>query len=100
MILNFTGELIGDCGLVRQTVDGTDEIEIGYHVRRDQWGHGYASEAARACRDYGFANLKVDKLISLIRPENIASPRRKEWHDDMERSHQSESATLRLRNQA
>jgi RimJ/RimL family protein N-acetyltransferase len=75
MILNSTGELIGDCGLVRQTVDGTDEVEIGYHVRRDQWGHGYASEAARACRDYGFANLKVDKLISLIRPENIASRR-------------------------
>ena len=76
MILNSTGgELIGDCGLVRQTVDGTNEIEIGYHVRRDQWGRGYASEAARACRDYGFANLKVDKLISLIRPENIASRR-------------------------
>jgi RimJ/RimL family protein N-acetyltransferase len=75
MILNSTGELIGDCGLVRQIVDGTDEMEIGYHVRRDQWGQGYASEAARACRDYGFANLKVDKLISLIRPENIASRR-------------------------
>ncbi len=75
MILHSTGELIGDCGLVRQTVDETDETEIGYHVRRDQWGQGYASEAARACRDYGFANLKVDKLISLIRPENIASCR-------------------------
>src|SRR5271165_4118167 len=37
MILNSTGELIGDCGLVRQTVDGADEIEIGYHVRRDLW---------------------------------------------------------------
>ena len=75
LILNSTGELIGDCGLVRQSVDGTDEIEIGYHVRRDQWGHGYATEAARACRDYGFANFNVDKLISLIRPENIASRR-------------------------
>jgi len=75
MILNSTGELIGDCGLVRQSVDGADEIEIGYHVRRDLWGHGYATEAARACRDYGFANLKVDRLISLIRPENLASCR-------------------------
>ncbi len=75
MILNSTGELIGDCGLVCQTVDGTDQVEIGYHVRRNQWGQGYATEAARACRDYGFANLKVDKLVSLIRPENIASCR-------------------------
>jgi [ribosomal protein S5]-alanine N-acetyltransferase len=75
MILNATGDLIGDCGLVRQSVDGLDEIEIGYHVRRDLWCQGYASEAAQACRDYGFANLKVDRLISLIRPENLASCR-------------------------
>jgi RimJ/RimL family protein N-acetyltransferase len=75
MILKSTRELIGDCGLVRQSVDAVDEIEIGYHVRRDLWNQGYASEAARACRDYGFANLNVDRLISLIRPENLASRR-------------------------
>jgi [ribosomal protein S5]-alanine N-acetyltransferase len=75
MILKSTRELIGDCGLVTQSVDGVDEIEIGYHVRRDLWNQGYASEAARACRDYGFANLKVDRLLSLIRPENLASRR-------------------------
>jgi [ribosomal protein S5]-alanine N-acetyltransferase len=75
MILNSTNELIGDCGLVRQSVDGVDEVEIGYHMRRDLWGQGYASEAARACRDYGFANLGVIRLISLIRPENLASRR-------------------------
>jgi [ribosomal protein S5]-alanine N-acetyltransferase len=75
MIRNATGELIGDCGLVRQSVDGADEIEIGYHVRRDLWGHGYATEAARACRDHAFATLRTDRLISLIRPENLASRR-------------------------
>ena len=75
MILNSTGELIGDCGLIRQSVDGVDEIEIGYHARRDLWGQGYASEAAQACRDHGFANLAVGRLISLIRPENLASRR-------------------------
>lgn len=75
MVLNSTGELIGDCGLVRQRVDGVDEIEIGYHTRRDLWGRGYATEAARACRDYGFANFTVDRLISLIRPENLPSRR-------------------------
>ena len=74
-VLKSTGDLIGDCGLVRQSVDGVDELEIGYHVRRDLWGKGYATEAAQACRDYGFANLKVDRLISPIRPENLASRR-------------------------
>jgi len=75
MILKSTCQLIGDCGLVSQSVDGVDEIEIGYHVRRDLWGQGYATEAARACRDHGFATLGTDRLISLIRPENLASRR-------------------------
>ncbi len=75
MLLKTSGELIGDCGLTVQPVDGTDEIEIGYHVRRDHWGQGLATEAARACRDYGFAHLPVDHIISLIRPENLPSRR-------------------------
>jgi [ribosomal protein S5]-alanine N-acetyltransferase len=75
MVLKSTGGLIGDCGLTVQSVDNTDKIEIGYHVRRDHWGQGLATEAARACRDYGFARLPVDHLISLIRPENLPSRR-------------------------
>jgi ribosomal-protein-alanine N-acetyltransferase len=75
MVLKSSGEVIGDCGLTRQTVDGEDEIEIGYHVRRDLWGQGLAPEAARACRDYGFARLGAERQISLIRPENLPSRR-------------------------
>lgn len=75
MVLKSTGGLIGDCGLTVQSVDSADEIEIGYHVRRDHWGQALATEAARACRDYGFARLPVDHLISLIRPENLPSRR-------------------------
>jgi [ribosomal protein S5]-alanine N-acetyltransferase len=43
MVLKSSGEVVGDCGLAPQTVDGTDEIEIGYHVRRDRWGRGPGS---------------------------------------------------------
>jgi ribosomal-protein-alanine N-acetyltransferase len=46
MILKSSNELIGDCGLTVQEVDGIGEIEIGYHVRRDLWGQGLATEAA------------------------------------------------------
>ncbi len=67
--------LIGDCGLVVQEVDGIEEIEIGYHIRRDLWGKGLATEAAQACRYFGFGQLGFDKLISLINPANIASRR-------------------------
>jgi ribosomal-protein-alanine N-acetyltransferase len=75
MVLKSRGELVGDCGLTRQTVDGTDEIEIGYHVRRDLWGRGFAPEAARACRDHGFARISAERLISLVRVGNLPSRR-------------------------
>jgi ribosomal-protein-alanine N-acetyltransferase len=75
MILKSCGELVGDCGLTLQDVEGANEIEIGYHVRRDLWGQGLATEAARACRDLGFARLPAERLISLIRPENLPSRR-------------------------
>jgi len=75
VVLKSSGELIGDCGLTVQDLDDVHEIEIGYHVRRDLWGQGLATEAARACRDYGFAQLPVERIISLIRPENVGSRR-------------------------
>ena len=75
MVLKENGELIGDCGLVWQDVDGVQEPEIGYHVHRSLWGQGMATEAARAVRDYAFATLGCDHVISLIRPENMPSRR-------------------------
>jgi [ribosomal protein S5]-alanine N-acetyltransferase len=75
MILKSSGELIGDCGLIRQIVDEVEEVEIGYHVRKDLWRKGLATETAQACRDYGFRTLPLDRLVSLIRPENQPSRR-------------------------
>jgi len=75
MVLKSTGELVGDCGLAVQSVDDRNEVELGYHTRRDLWGQGLATEAARACREYGFKTLPVARLISLIRPENLPSRR-------------------------
>jgi ribosomal-protein-alanine N-acetyltransferase len=66
---------IGDCGIIVQQVDGERLYEIGYHLRRDFWGQGLATEAAVACREWAFTHLKTDRLISLIRPENLASRR-------------------------
>ncbi len=61
-------ELIGDCGIILQHVEGESLYEIGYHLRRDFWGQGLATEAAVACRDWAFGHLKTDRLISRIRP--------------------------------
>jgi len=75
MVLKSRGELIGDCGIIRQEVEGEQFFEIGYHLRRDLWGQGFATEAATSCRDWAFAHLPVDRVISLIRPENAPSRR-------------------------
>lgn len=64
----------GYCGLLLQEdVDGKDEVEIGYGLIRKYWHNGYASEAAIACKNYGFKALGLNKIISLIRPENTPS---------------------------
>ncbi len=73
MDLKSSGDMIGDCGITLQDVDGEPLPEIGYHLRRDMWGHGLAIEAAQACRDYGFQQLRLESIISLIRPENMPS---------------------------
>lgn len=74
--LKETGQFIGHCGFIFQKdVDGRDEIEIGYGLLKAYQHQGYASEAARACKQYGFAHLETDRLISLIRPDNTPSRR-------------------------
>jgi len=73
--LKGSADVIGDCGIIRQDIEGGQQMEVGYHFRRDQWGHGYATEAARACMGMAFRTFGADKIISLIRPENVPSRR-------------------------
>lgn len=68
-----TGELIGQCGLLLQWVDHIPKWEVGYHFLRRFWGQGYASEAARAFRDFGFEEGMAETIISLIHPDNHRS---------------------------
>lgn len=71
-----SGVVIGYCGLSHfPDVGGLPEVEIGYRLARARWGRGYATEAARAVRDYGFHSLQLPRLISIIDPANIASIR-------------------------
>jgi RimJ/RimL family protein N-acetyltransferase len=75
MDLRSSGEMIGDCGITLQEVGGEWMPEVGYHLRRDMWGQGLATEAAVACRDHSFRSWDYEFLISLIRPENEPSRR-------------------------
>ena len=73
--LGGSAEVIGDCGLIAQVIEGEPQLEVGYHFRRDKWGNGYATEAARACMQMAFREFGAEKVISLIRPENVPSRR-------------------------
>lgn len=74
LLLKADNTFIGQCGLILQKdVDGVEELEIGYALLPTFWGHGYATEAAIATKEYAFNNLNVSKVISLIDPLNRAS---------------------------
>lgn len=68
-----TGEPAGQVGLLRQTVDGVEEPEVGYLFHHRCWSKGFATEAASAVRDWAFRVRGEPYVISLIRPENVPS---------------------------
>lgn len=71
--LKETGEMIGDCGLTMQLINGQIKPEIGYHIRKDQQRRGYAKEAAAAVRDWTFNNTPFRIIYSYMKYTNIPS---------------------------
>ncbi|QWT25250.1 GNAT family N-acetyltransferase [Subtercola sp. PAMC28395] len=74
LVETIAGEFVGDCGLTMQTVDGVEQVEVGYHVRRDAQGVGYATEAALACLEFARAR-GISRVIAIINPANMESQR-------------------------
>jgi len=68
-----TGETIGQCGLTWQPVDDSQVLEVGYLFQRSFWHRGFATEAARACRDHAFTVLDAPRVHAIIRDNNLAS---------------------------
>jgi RimJ/RimL family protein N-acetyltransferase len=64
---------VGICGLLVQTVDEIEELEIGYSVLPQFWQQGFAVEAAQKCKEFAFAHNFVSSLISIIHVDNIPS---------------------------
>jgi len=73
LIEKATGLRVGMCGLLVQEVDGKEELEIGYSLHPGFTGKGFATEAARKCRDFAFENHFTNRLISIIHIDNKAS---------------------------
>lgn len=72
-----THEFIGFTGLHRFTfeADFAPGIEIGWRLRHDYWGHGYAPEAATACLQYARTQLHLQEVFSFTAAVNKRSER-------------------------
>ena len=70
-----SGLLAGFCALNREEVDRADEVEIGYRLAPAFWGRGLGTEAALATLAHGYENLKLDSIIAIVQPANVASVR-------------------------
>lgn len=73
LISKEDGQLVGMCGLLIQTVDEIQELEIGYSILPAYWKKGYATEAAIKCRVYAFDRNLAESIISIIHIDNIPS---------------------------
>lgn len=69
--VDVDGRLAGFAGLKWTDVLGGRDLEVGWRLARWAWGHGYATEAARAALEVGFAH--VDEIVSVTAVSNERS---------------------------
>ena len=71
------GEMLGFCGLKRANAPGADliagDVEIGWRLREDAWGQGYAKEAAIKCLDLAFDRFAAPRVVAVTAEGNLPS---------------------------
>jgi RimJ/RimL family protein N-acetyltransferase len=73
LVLRETGAVVGFCGLVHPGDQQTPELK--YALRRELWGRGLASEAAKAMIAYGEMAFGMQRILATVAPANAASVR-------------------------
>jgi RimJ/RimL family protein N-acetyltransferase len=70
-----SGDFVGAVGLSRATFAAafTPCIEVAWRLRREQWGQGFATEAAAAALEFGFTRLELPEVLAFTVPANRAS---------------------------
>ena len=68
-----TGEFLGRCGLLPWHIEGTDEVELAFMIKKDRWRQGLATEAARGIIRHANEVLHLRRLVCLVMPGNEAS---------------------------
>ncbi len=70
-----TDELVGEVGLQWTTIEGAAMVEVGWTLFPRSWGHGFATEGARAALEFGFEGAGLESIVALTLEENHASRR-------------------------
>ena len=73
LIHKNTNELVGQSGLIIQTIDSEPRLEVTYSILPQYWRQGYAFEAANACLNHAFEREWASELVSIIDPQNKGS---------------------------
>lgn len=92
LIEHGTGELVGAVGLQHLGHDAVNPHEVGWRLRRDRWGQGLASEAARTVVAHAFETVGAPAVYAIRHPDNLNSRRvmerlgmrhvgRQTWHE-------------------
>jgi RimJ/RimL family protein N-acetyltransferase len=68
-----TGEFLGRCGLLPWHIEGKDEVELAFMIKKQRWREGLATEAAHGIIKYAHAVLGLHRLVCLVVPGNEAS---------------------------
>ena len=73
VILKETNQMIGDCGVTMQIINHKIRPEIGYHFHINHHNNGYATEAAKAVKEYIFKNTTFNELYTYTTKDNLPS---------------------------
>jgi RimJ/RimL family protein N-acetyltransferase len=68
-----TNEFLGRCGLLPWHIQGADEVEVAFMIKKERWREGLASEAARGIINHAHQVLGLRRLVCLVIPGNAAS---------------------------
>ena len=91
-----SGQFIGDAGITYQTVEDQRILEIGWHIHPDFRDLGYATEAGRACLQFGFNSLQAVTPSSIVDPANTASIKVAQRVHAQHRHYQGKSGQMHL----
>jgi ribosomal-protein-alanine N-acetyltransferase len=68
-----SGEFLGRCGLLPWHIQGKDEVELAFMIKKERWREGFATEAARGIVKHAHQVLGLRRLVCLVMPGNAAS---------------------------